>query len=104
MKVNNLTPHKLKEAGLSTFDYGNIKKGEDTTVNFLLEDLDVIYARASHCGCFSVNANSEKNGILLTVRYNSNLLGSFNKPITVYYTQNGQLLNNKITIKGNVKS
>lgn len=104
MKITNLSSGKVSQIDETTFDYGKIKKGSNTTFQLLFaEDSPIAYSKKSHCGCFTINMAQEEGSIKATFSYDSNLLGEFNKPVSIFYKKDGKEEKVQIKIKGIVK-
>ena len=104
MKITNLSDAKIKQTDNVNFDYGQIKKGSNTTFQLIIEETAPIsFVKNRNCGCFTVKGSTEEGKVKLDLTYNSNLLGSFNKDVNIFYNQEGQEKRVTLKIKGNVR-
>jgi len=94
---------------VTEFDFGTLKKGADCTVDFVFRntgkaDLVITNVKTS-CGCttptYTQAPVAKKDQGTITVKYDSNRLGSFNKTITV--TSNAKNSPIILTIKGQIE-
>jgi hypothetical protein len=109
MLVNNKSINKgflYEESGNYIFDYGLLNKGDNTDIEISISEGFEIYKInvSSSCGCTvpKIIILDEKE-FELKINYNSNLLGSFYKKITVNYKSNDKQELLLIYIKGVVE-
>jgi len=105
MEIINLSTDKGQLIN-TVFDYGVIQRYADTNIKILLKSNEILQHKeiSADCGCTGTEAEKTDEGILLKIKYNSNLLGSFTKGITETYIIGGQKKSLRITIKGTVKN
>ena len=104
MEIINLSTDKGQLSN-NIFDYGVMQRYADTKIQILLKSNELLQHKeiSADCGCTGTEAEKTEQGILLKIKYNSNLLGSFTKGITETYIEGGQKKSLRITIKGTVK-
>jgi hypothetical protein len=108
------TTQENKNAPVITFenvvhDYGTIKQGADGNFNFTFKNTGkeplIVNNVKSSCGCTVADytkepVNKGKSGSV-GVRYNTNIVGSFMKTITIYSNASNNPV--VLTIKGTVE-
>jgi hypothetical protein len=97
----------FEEGGNYIFDYGLLKKGDNTDININISDgynISNIQVTSS-CGCTVPKILiADKKNFNLEISYNSNLLGHFYKKITAKFKSENQLKSVIINIKGVVET
>lgn len=97
MKLEKISPENYvlceDNNGCYTINYGAVKRGTDMTVNLQFsEKLDITYVSIkASCGCTTPTAKQiDPKTIVIEIKYNSQLLGTISKTVTLEYSVGGQ--------------
>lgn len=80
MKITSKSPRLqvIEENQGYNINYGSIKKGSDTKVEILIEDIDHLSVSKS-CGCTAPTVEILNNGIILKIVYDNKKVGTINQ-------------------------
>lgn len=90
---------KVKEENKAyDVNYGNLKKGSNTKVDVLFEDVEYITHKKS-CGCTSPTITILDKGFNLSIQYDSNKVGTINQYLEITTTENQKV---RFNLKGQI--
>lgn len=106
---HNLVNLNTDKANLSkqsigyTLDYGRIAKGSDSQIKLLLsigkiEDIKI----SSSCGCTASSMKQEGEDYVISITYDTNRTGEFEKTVRIDFTKNKVKSRLQIAVKGKV--
>lgn len=84
MKITSTSPNfkQIEENQAYEINYGAIKKGSNTKVEILFEDVEYL-SHSKSCGCTNPEITLLNNGFTLTIKYDSLKVGTINQQVKV---------------------
>lgn len=82
-------------------DYGTIKRGTNTDVIITIEGVNHLSV-AKSCQCTQPSVEVIENGVVLTIKYDNNKIGTINQFVKEKVSVNGKVEEIKFDLKGQI--